>query len=167
MTAGHSDHLNLDAIVAFADGEMPMVAYQRAAAHVSRCQQCENEVNQQVVARSWLRSAGSPPMPTSLFDTLKSIPVAVPASRPVDGVTIDPSTGRVVRSDEAARSAHHRGWRFRFLGAGALVAGLAVGALVVGADQQDAEPGRPSGPQGANLSAVSSPFVVPVKLGTP
>jgi anti-sigma factor RsiW len=165
MTAANSDHLNLDAIVAFADGEMTLVAYQRAAAHVARCPQCDNEVNQQVVARSWLRAAGSPAMPNSLLDTLKSIPVAVPAARPVDGVTIDPVTGRVVRSDDAARSAH-RGWRFRFLGAGALVAGLAVGALVVGADQQDAETGSPGGPQGANLSAVSSPFVVPVKLGT-
>jgi hypothetical protein len=165
MTAAHSDHLNLDAIVAFADGEMALVAYQRAAAHVARCPQCENEVNQQVVARSWLRAAGSPAMPNSLLDTLKSIPVAVPAARPVDGVTVDPVTGRVVRADDAARAAH-RGWRFRFLGAGALVAGLAVGALVVGADQQDAEPGSLNGQQGANLSAVSSPFVVPVKLGT-
>ncbi len=104
-------------------------------------------------------------MPNSLLDTLKSIPVAVPAARPVDGVTVDPVTGRVVRADDAARAAH-RGWRFRFLGAGALVAGLAVGALVVGADQQDAEPGSLNGQQGANLSAVSSPFVVPVKLGT-
>lgn len=166
MTAAHSDHLNLDAIVAFADGEMTLVAYQRAAAHVSRCAQCDNEVNQQIVARSWLRAAGSPSMPTSLMDTLKSIPVAVPASRPVDGVTIDPATGRVVRSEEAG-SGHHRGWRFRFLGAGALVAGLAVGALVVGVEQQDAEHAGPHGQQGANLSAVSSPFVVPVTLGTP
>jgi len=168
MTAGFSDHLNLDAVVAFADGEMPLVAYQRAAAHVSRCPQCEYEVNQQVVARSWLRSAGSPEMPSSLFDTLRSIPVAVPASRPVDGVTIDPATGKVVRSDDdGARATHHRGWRFRFLGAGALVAGLAVGALVVAADQPDGEAGTPNARQGANLSAVSSPFVVPVRLGTP
>ena len=81
MTAASSDHLNLDAIVAFADGEMPLVAYQRAAAHVSRCPQCDAEVNQQVVARSWLRAAGSPAMPTSLLDSLKSIPVAVPGLR--------------------------------------------------------------------------------------
>lgn len=167
MTAAYSDHLNLDAIVAFADGEMPLVAYQRAAAHVARCPQCDNEVNQQIVARSWLRAAGSPSMPTSLLDTLKSIPVAVPASRPVDGVSIDPANGRVVRSEDTGSGAHHRGWRFRFLGAGALVAGLAVGALVVGADQQDAEQLSPNGQHGANLSAVSSPFVLPVTLGKP
>jgi anti-sigma factor RsiW len=166
MTAEFSDHLNLDAIVAFADGEMPMVSYQRAAAHVSKCPQCDAEVNQQIVARSWLRAAGAPAMPTSLLDTLKSIPVAVPASRPVDGVVIDPATGQVMRSDHLARSAHHRPWRFRFLGAGALVSVLAVGALVVGAEQPDTEPAAPNG-QGANLSAVSSPFVVPIRLGTP
>jgi anti-sigma factor RsiW len=166
MTTGPTDHLNLDAIVAFADGEMPMVAYQRAAAHVARCPQCEYEVNQQVVARSWLRAAGAPPMPTSLLDSLKSIPIALPASRPVDGLRMDPMTGRVVRSDDTGRSTQHRGWRFRFLGAGALAAGLAVGALVVGSDQS-ADPGTPNGQQGAQLSTVSSPLVVPAGLGSP
>lgn len=166
MTSGLSDHLNLDAIVAFADGEMPLVAYQRAAAHVARCPQCECEVNQQVVARSWLRAAGSPAMPMSLLDSLKSIPVAVPAARPVDGVHIDPTSGQVIRSDDSRGSTHHRGWRFRFLGAGALVAGLAVGALVVGADQAN-DPGSPNGQQGAKLSSVSSTVVFPAGFGSP
>lgn len=161
MTASFEDHLNLDAIVAFADGEMPMVAYQRAAAHVARCPQCAGEVDQQIAARSWLRSAGAPAIPMSLLDSLRSIPVAVPAERPADGVTIDPTTGRVIQSDEHAKSGHHRNWRFRFLGAGALFAGLAVGALVVGADQQDKEPPPPNGQL---VSGVTSPFVVPVKL---
>jgi hypothetical protein len=167
MTAGPSDHLNLDAIVAFADGEMPLVAYQRAAAHVARCPQCEAEVNQQVVARSWLRAAGAPAMPTSLLDSLKSIPVALPVSRPVDGVTVDPMSGRVIRSDEHIRSTHHRGWRFRFLGAGALVAGLAVGALVVGSEQPSVDPGAPNSQQGAQLTGVSSPMVMPAGIGAP
>jgi len=167
MTSGLPDHLNLDAIVAFADGEMPLVAYQRAAAHVARCPECECEVNQQVVARSWLRAAGSPAIPMSLLDSLKSIPVAVPASKPVDGVLVDPSSGRVIRADDHRGSAHHhRGWRFRFLGAGALVAGLAVGALVVGADQTN-DPGAPNGQQGAQMSEISSPVVLPAGLGTP
>ena len=164
MTAAFEDHLNLDAIVAFADGEMPMVAYQRAAAHVARCSQCENEVNQQVVARSWLRSAEAPAMPLSLLDSLRSIPVAMPVAHPVDGVQIDAHSGRAARSDDAARQAHQRHWRFRFLGAGALVAGLAVGALVVGAEQQATEPG---GPNGQLVSGVTSPFVVPVTFRSP
>ena len=53
---------------------------------------------------------------------------------------------------------------FRFRGAGALVAGLAVGALVIGADQPDKEPLSPGGQL---VSGVTSPFVVPVKLDTP
>lgn len=163
MTAAFEDHLNLDAVVAFADGEMPMVAYQRAAAHVARCAQCDNEVNQQIVARSWLRSAEAPAMPLSLLDSLRSIPVAMPIAHPVEGVTIDAHSGRAARSDDSARHTHHRNWRFRFLGAGALVAGLAVGALVVGADQQGTEPG----PNGQLVSGVTSPFVVPVTLRSP
>ena len=78
MTLGSIDHLTLDAVVAYADGEMPMVSYQRAAAHVARCPQCDAEVRAQLVARSWLRSAEAPAMPTSLLDTLRSIPVALP-----------------------------------------------------------------------------------------
>ena len=162
MTAGFGDHLNLDAIVAFADGEMPMVSYQRAAAHVARCAQCENEVNQQVAARSWLRSAEVPSMPLSLLDSLRSIPVAMPTKPPMDGATIHQVSGQVPRSDDNDRSAH-RNRRFRFLGAGALVAGLAVGALVIGV-VQDREPASPNGQL---VSGVTSPFVVPVKLDTP
>jgi anti-sigma factor RsiW len=162
MTAGYGDHLNLDAIVAFADGEMPMVSYQRAAAHVARCAQCENEVNQQVAARSWLRSAEAPSMPLSLLDSLRSIPVAMPTKPPMDGATIHRVSGQVPHSDDNDRSAH-RNRRFRFLGAGALVAGLAVGALVIGVDQDR----EPASPNGQLVSGVTSPFVVPVKLDTP
>jgi len=162
MTAGYGDHLNLDAIVAFADGEMPMVSYQRAAAHVARCAQCENEVNQQVAARSWLRSAEVPSMPLSLLDSLRSIPVAMPTKPPMDGATIHGVSGQVPHSDDNDRSAH-RNRRFRFLGAGALVAGLAVGALVIGVDQDR----EPASPNGQLVSGVTSPFVVPVKLDTP
>jgi hypothetical protein len=80
-------------------------------------------------------------------------------SEPGDGRTDYPASNRPP-GDEHARSAHrHR--RFRFLGAGALVAGLAVGALVVGGDQQDRETPPPGGQL---VSGVTSPFVVPVKL---
>ena len=164
MTASFGNHLSLDAVVAFADGEMTMVSYQRAAAHVARCPQCENEVNQQMAARSWLRSAEAPAMPLSLLDSLRSIPVAMPTEPAVDSTTIHPGSGRVARPDDHDRSAHSRTWRFRFLGAGALAAGLAVGALVIGAEQQDKEPASPGGQL---VSGVTSPFVVPVKLESP
>ena len=160
MTAAFRDHLNLDAIVAFADGEMPLVAYQRAAAHVSRCPQCDDEVNQQIVARSWLRAAGTPVD----ADEPAGQPEVDPgrrARRPAGRRRDDRPAHRPGRSGPTthASGGHHRGWRFRFLGAGALVAGLAVGALVVGADQQDAD-SRPT----ANWSAGCDTVVVPVKL---
>ncbi len=163
MTVSFGDHLNLDAIVAFADGEMPLTAYQRAAAHVARCPQCDNEVNQQIAARSWLRSAGAPASPLSLLDSLRSIPIALPPEGPNDGVQADAASGRMLGADAHARSAQHRR-RFRFLGAGVFVAGLAVGALVFGADQQDNEPASPNGQL---VSGVTTPFVVPVKLDNP
>jgi anti-sigma factor RsiW len=166
MTSGISDHLNLDAIVAFADGEMPMVAYQRAAAHVSRCPECDAEVNQQIMARSWLRAADTPAMPTGLLESLRSIPVAVPVNRPVDGVVVDPSSGRVVRTDDPNRTAHNR-WRFRFLGAGALVAGLAVGALALGADQPEVDTAVPNGQQVAHHSGQATPSVAPAIVTQP
>lgn len=73
------DHLNFDAVVAFADGEMSMVAYQRAAAHLARCESCAAEVAEQTSARDLLRTACAPKMPGSLFDQLRSIPIALPA----------------------------------------------------------------------------------------
>jgi anti-sigma factor RsiW len=82
-----ADHLNFDAVVAFADGEMSMVAYQRAAAHVARCETCAAEVAEQTAARDLLRSACAPKMPGSLFDQLRSIPVALPAE-PRDGTPL-------------------------------------------------------------------------------
>ena len=102
-------------------------------------------------------------MPLSLLDSLRSIPVAMPAEPPVDSTTLHPASGHVHRSDDHDRSAHTRNWRFRFLGAGALAAGLAVGALVIGVDQDK----EPASPNGQLVSGVTSPFVVPVKLDTP
>jgi hypothetical protein len=101
-------------------------------------------------------------MPLSLLDSLRSIPVAMPTKPPMDGATIHQVSGQVPRSDDNDRSAH-RNRRFRFLGAGALVAGLAVGALVIGVDQDR----EPASPNGQLVSGVTSPFVVPVKLDTP
>ncbi|NNG34185.1 anti-sigma factor family protein [Nakamurella aerolata] len=89
------DHLNFDAVVAFADGEMSLSAYQRAAAHLARCEQCAAEVAEQTSAREALRSAFVPRMPGSLFEQLRSIPVALPAVSSPNGrdSTSDPTGG--------------------------------------------------------------------------
>ncbi|MET3803471.1 anti-sigma factor RsiW [Nakamurella sp. UYEF19] len=153
MSSFFDDHLALDAIVAYADGEMSLTAYQRAAAHVMRCGACAADVAEQTAASQYLRQARMPTMPGSLFESLRSIPVAVPAARPVPGVVLDTVSGRARRSPED--SGQHRGRRFR-MGAGALVAGIAVGAVVAasGADQSSL---NPSAPIGQDTAAVSRP----------
>ena len=136
MTGVFDDHLSLDVVVAYADGEMSMTAYQRAAAHLVRCAACAADVAEQTAASQYLRSAQVPTMPGSLFDALRSIPVALP---------IDPQP-----------EPSGRGRRFR-LGAGALVAGLAVGAaMVTAAGDAPVDPARPPVPQ---RTAVSDPTV--------
>lgn len=75
-----ADHLSFDAVVAFADGELSLAAYQRAAAHVARCTSCAAEVAEQTQARELLRSAFAPKMPGSLFEELRSIPIALPVN---------------------------------------------------------------------------------------
>jgi len=113
------DHLSLGAVVAFADGELSLVAYQRAAAHLERCPSCAAEVAEQNSARECLRRAGAPQMPGSLFDQLRSIPIGLAPSSP-------PS-----RPDEhRARTTRSRGFR---MGAGFLLAGIAVTTLAAAA----------------------------------
>ena len=149
MSGIFDDHLSLDVVVAYADGEMSLTAYQRAAAHLVKCAACAADVAEQTAASQYLRQARMPTMPGSLFDALKSIPVAVPGAGPVPGVMVDSASGRTVRTSDnpTHNQTHSRGRRFR-LGAGALVAGLAVGAVVVvSAGEHPVEPSpRPSYP---------------------
>ena len=152
MTSAFPDHLNLDTIVAFVDGELAMTPFQRAAAHIEHCPQCSAEVAEQQAARSWLRSASGPSMPADLLASLRSIPVAAPRPDPLPGVSIDPLSGRAYRTDESMRSLG-RGRLFR-IGTGALVIGLAVGAVVVtsGVDHQSQPLPRPDHVQPASWS---------------
>ncbi len=162
MTLGPIDHLTLDAVVAFADGEMSMVAYQRAATHVARCPQCDAEVKAQMAARSRLRSASSPTMPGSLLDTLRSIPVALPStpSEPPAGKRPGAAPGAThPDSGTPHLPSAHRGRRFRFLGAGAIVAGLTVGALAGGGAPGSDQRPDPGGAQIAHVSPVSAQVV--------
>ena len=160
MTSGFEriDHLNLDAIVAYADGEMGMVAFQRAASHVERCPQCNAEVTDQIAARAWLRSASAPTIPLGLLDSLKSIPAVVPPTTPAPGLSVDPSTGRAYRTNDALRSGHGRGRLFRF-GAGALVAGIAVGAVVATSAAEPRDPQRQNQVAQLNGSTMLQPVL--------
>jgi anti-sigma factor RsiW len=77
-------HLALDAVVAFVDGELSLSAHERAAAHVAGCATCSAEVAAQRQARSAVRSAHSPATPAALLAALQAIPerAALPADGP-------------------------------------------------------------------------------------
>lgn len=80
-TSLFEEHLGLDAVVAFSDGELGLTAFGRAAAHVQRCPECAHEVSEQEFARRALRSAACPSIPSALMASLLSIPVALPVDR--------------------------------------------------------------------------------------
>ena len=48
---GSTEHLSIEAIAAFVDGELRMTAHLRAAHHLSLCAQCAAEVDAQSQAR--------------------------------------------------------------------------------------------------------------------
>lgn len=161
MSSVFDDHLSLDAVVAYADGELSLVAYQRAAAHLSRCPGCAADVAEQTAASQYLRQACIPRMTGALFDALRSIPTALPAE--------GSGTSAPLMPEQPGRPTHHRpavgnpaeespssGFArlFRF-GAGALVTGIAVGAVVLGGAGEPA--GTPAGPRTPDRTAVSTP----------
>jgi hypothetical protein len=75
---GSTEHLSIEAVAAFVDGELRMTAHLRAAHHLSLCQDCAAEVEAQRQARAALRDSGSIAIPTSLLGMLSQIPHAPP-----------------------------------------------------------------------------------------
>ena len=69
-----AQHLAMDALVAFVDGELAPGARDRAAAHLTGCQSCAAEIAAQRQARSVVRSAHCPPAPADLVAALRDIP---------------------------------------------------------------------------------------------
>jgi hypothetical protein len=76
---GSTEHLSIEAVAAFVDGELRMTAHLRAAHHLSLCPQCATEVEAQRQARAALRDSGSIAIPTSLLGLLSQIPHAPPS----------------------------------------------------------------------------------------
>ena len=73
---GSTEHLSIEAVAAYVDGELRMNAHMRAATHLSMCIDCAAEVDAQRQAREALRDSVPIDPPTSLVGRLSQIPYA-------------------------------------------------------------------------------------------
>ncbi|ONI86102.1 anti-sigma factor [Saccharothrix sp. ALI-22-I] len=146
-------HLLPDAVVAFVDGELSASAHSRASAHLARCPFCAAEAYSQQQARSAVRGADAPCAPAGLLARLGAIPQEVELPSAPDGlaVTEDGQLVTVQRPDRVAFGSGpvlgqtrpfgtSGGGRFGAglfggkrarQGAGVVVSGLMLGALVL------------------------------------
>ncbi|WP_068184344.1 anti-sigma E factor RseA [Mycobacterium sp. UM_CSW] len=69
-----TEHLSIEAIAAFVDGELRMNAHLRAAHHLSLCPDCAAEVEDQSRARAALRDSHPIRIPSNLLGLLSEIP---------------------------------------------------------------------------------------------
>ncbi|MCV7443431.1 RNA polymerase subunit sigma-70 [Mycobacterium paraense] len=69
-----TEHLSIEAIAAFVDGELRMNAHLRAAHHLSLCPECAAEVEDQCRARAALRDSNPIRIPSNLLGLLSEIP---------------------------------------------------------------------------------------------
>jgi anti-sigma factor RsiW len=95
-------HLAVDAVVAFVDGELGAVARDRAAQHLSACQSCAAEVAGQRLARSVVRSAQCPQAPAELLAALRDIPHTADLPGTPDGLAVT-ADGTVVEVADPGR----------------------------------------------------------------
>lgn len=73
-----TDHLSIEAIAAYVDGELPMKAHMRAGSHLAMCRQCAAEVEAQGQAREALRESHPVSIPNNLMGLLSQIPESAP-----------------------------------------------------------------------------------------
>ncbi|MBW0125124.1 zf-HC2 domain-containing protein, partial [Pseudonocardia oceani] len=81
-------HLTSDAVVAFVDDELAQRPHARASAHVAICPDCAAEVVAQRQARTALRGASCPSLPSSLLMSLRSIPQDTELPGPPAGLAV-------------------------------------------------------------------------------
>ena len=96
---GSTEHLSIEALAAFVDGELRMAAHLRAAHHLSLCPECAQEVEAQRQAREALRDCRPVPMPSSLLGLLSQIPHHTPveADQPPESSQLADGTQRARR----------------------------------------------------------------------
>jgi anti-sigma factor RsiW len=95
-------HLAVDAVVAFVDGELGAVARDRAAQHLIACQSCAAEVAVQRLARSVVRSAQCPQAPAELLAALRDIPHTADLPGAPEGLAVT-ADGTVVEVADPGR----------------------------------------------------------------
>ncbi|MFP5023147.1 anti-sigma factor family protein [Pseudonocardia phyllosphaerae] len=162
------DHLTLEAVVAYVDGELAAGPHDRAVRHLDTCPECANEVTAQRRARSALRGADAPTLPPSLLSALHSIPqdTELPGLPAGLALTGSGELVAVLRPEGVPQRGSRRSRRVK-LGTGAAVSGLALGALAFGlpaaTGSGPAAPGAP-GPASAT-PAVARLSVNPVQPG--
>jgi hypothetical protein len=96
---GSTEHLSIEALAAFVDGELRMAAHLRAAHHLSLCPECAHEVDAQRQAREALRECRPVAMPSSLLGLLSQIPHHTPveADEPAESPQLADGTQRARR----------------------------------------------------------------------
>jgi anti-sigma factor RsiW len=150
-------HLSLDAVVAYVDEELAPGARARAEDHLARCPECAAEVVAQRQARSALRAADAPRLPSSRLRNLRAIPVEVELPPPPPGLAVTADGQFVLLRDvppagldavPPPRPSRRTRW--------GAVSGLALGALAVGALAASAAsaPAPAAVPAAARLNAV-------------
>lgn len=189
-------HLAVDAVVAFVDGELGAGARDRAAEHVAACQSCAEEVVGQRQARTVVRSAGYPPIPADLLAALRDIPQTADLPTIPDGMAVaddgtvvtvtDPGRVAIAPLNGAAPLGEGPRWgsgssilgrsmlgrsmlgrRIGRTGAGAVVSGLVLGALIMTMLEDPAiDSARPQ-PEGPSVPAFPAPSIVPVVARVP
>jgi anti-sigma factor RsiW len=99
-------HLTSDAVVAFVDDELDQRPHARATRHVAACPDCAAEVVAQRQARTALRGASCPSLPSSLLSSLRSIPQDTELPGPPAGlaVTTDGELVSVLRAEACPAS---------------------------------------------------------------
>jgi hypothetical protein len=75
---GSTEHLSIEAISAFVDGELRMNAHLRAAHHIALCPECAAEVDGHRRARAALRDSNPIRVPSELLGLLSQIPHCPP-----------------------------------------------------------------------------------------
>lgn len=97
-------HLALDAIVAFVDGELSASAHDRAVAHLAHCPACSGEATTQRQARAAVKEAETPSVSPALLQALQAIPGTAELPSAPEGLALS-EDGQLVTVARSKRSA--------------------------------------------------------------